>query len=62
MLELKLAFSSFLISFFIFSVRVMKNDELINRVKAFEFLDSPEWVASTKIGASVPITYQVYII
>lgn len=44
------------------SLKVMKGGRFIGRVKPYEFLDSPEWVASTQGGAAFPVTYEVSII
>lgn len=44
------------------SVRVMRNGILLHRLKPYEFLDSPEWIASTQGNMAAPVTFQVTLI
>lgn len=44
------------------SVRVIKNEKFLHRIKAYEFINSPEWIKSTQSGGALPIPYEVTII
>jgi len=40
---------------------VSKGNTKVGRVKAYEFLDSPEWIMSTQGGGAYPVTFEVTI-
>jgi len=44
------------------SICVEKNKKFLNRLKPYEFIDSPEWITSTQSGGAMPVVYEVSLI
>ena len=44
------------------SCQVTRRGKVVGRLKPFEFLDSPEWIASTKFGSGSTVTFEVSIV
>ena len=37
----------------------MKHGVMMHRIRAYEFLNSPEWTSSNQSNSSLPIVYEV---